>query len=300
MVDIILIMSNDLHVVATIKRQETVVLVYHLDNEQFFVFDDTTTMSEQMLYQIQGEIKENKFVFHNIISMLKQLSKTKYKELYDDALRRGYITSEGIAELKEPVKEEKIMTKEDDIAIAEKIEEEEITIVQPVEKIEEVEIAEVSLVEASELSTSVVGGLPSFAEIREYLDRYNFVKKNVVDRSDFHEYRNNKGEIKLFMKKSGFRKFIHAFGLSVQVVKREGRMYFDQTTKRQGIEYEVWARCTAPNGQFTEDVAICQQYEKNSNKSKHDILTTATTRAINRAISNLVAYGEVSAEEVMG
>jgi len=287
--------------IVTMKRDEKIeknILIYHPNTSQFFIIDDNMIMGEKLMMKVDGEIKGDKFIFRNIETLLKQAPDAKYKETYDEAIRRGWITGNGITMPKDRVKEEKIVNKDEDIAIAERIAEETNTNVEQVEKIHEGEIEEVSLVETNELSTSVVGGLPSFAEIKEYLDRYNYVKKTVVNRSDFHEYKSG-GKTKVFMKKSGFRKFIHAFGLSVQVVKRESRLYFDDKTKRQGIEYEVWARCTAPNGQFTEDVAICQQYEKNSNKSKHDILTTATTRAINRAISNLVAYGEVSAEEVM-
>ncbi len=134
---------------------------------------------------------------------------------------------------------------------------------------------------------SVDVGLPSQLEVLEYIKMYEFVKKNIVNESDYQKIGNKK-----FLKKSGFRKFIQAFKLSLEILEK------NETVGKLGIEYEVVARCTAPNGQFVDAVAICQAMEKNGNRSKHDTLTTAMTRAKSRAISDLVAFGEVSAEEV--
>ncbi len=128
--------------------------------------------------------------------------------------------------------------------------------------------------------------LPSEIEVLNYIKMYNFVKQNVVNESDYQKIGNKK-----FLKKSGFRKFIQAFKLSLEILEKT------LTDGELGIEYEVVARCTAPNGQFVDAVAICQQREKDGNRSKHDTLTTAMTRAKSRAISDLVAFGEVSAEE---
>ena len=73
-------------------------------------------------------------------------------------------------------------------------------------------------------------------------------------------------------------------------------------------------KCTAPNGRSTVGVGICSIYDKISNKdmsqpsnfmlrqrfsnAEHDIPSTAHTRAKNRAISDMIGAGEVSAEEM--
>ncbi|MCK5606378.1 hypothetical protein KAR91_31040 [Candidatus Pacearchaeota archaeon] len=136
-------------------------------------------------------------------------------------------------------------------------------------------------------SQLVVSGLPTEAQVLAYYEQYKFVKKAIIDKSDLQVI----GK-KSFLKKSGFRKFIQAFKLSLEILSKE------MTTGDLGIEYEVVARCTAPNGQFVDAVAICQQFEKAGKRTKHDTLTTAMTRAKSRAISDLVAFGEVSAEEI--
>ena len=47
-----------------------------------------------------------------------------------------------------------------------------------------------------------------------------------------------------------------------------------------------------------EDVGACSHDERVFNKPVHDLIGTATTRALNRATSNLVGLGELSAEEL--
>ncbi|GIW70273.1 MAG: hypothetical protein KatS3mg101_1020 [Patescibacteria group bacterium] len=78
----------------------------------------------------------------------------------------------------------------------------------------------------------------------------------------------------------------------------------------------VWhftCRAIAPNGRSAIGVGSCDAFEKAFKKngeyvdkfgrpanpnSIHNIRATAETRAFNRAVSNLVGGGEVSAEEV--
>jgi hypothetical protein len=67
-----------------------------------------------------------------------------------------------------------------------------------------------------------------------------------------------------------------------------------------GYVVRVKARATAPNGRKSEEIGDCETSEltkKNMEPTIHNIETKAATRAINRAISNLVGGGEVSAEE---
>jgi hypothetical protein len=103
-----------------------------------------------------------------------------------------------------------------------------------------------------------------------------------------------------FVKKSGWRKIARAFNLSVMVVSvRVERDENGLPTRAEAI-----ARAQAPNGQVSDADGYCSvdeprfAQERGRKKLENDLRATATTRAKNRAISDLVGMGEVSAEEV--
>lgn len=129
--------------------------------------------------------------------------------------------------------------------------------------------------------------LPSLAQIDEFIERYDYVKKKIIKQSDMHKI----GD-KPYIKKSGWRKFINAFGLSIELIKQETVYEADEWVS------QVIVRAHAPNGQYSDGVGVCEQNEKGFAKKKHDVVATAYTRAVNRAVSDLVAFGEVSYEEL--
>lgn len=112
-----------------------------------------------------------------------------------------------------------------------------------------------------------------------------------------------------FLKKSYWRKLGTFFNLTTRIIS--------ETHEKIGSTY-VWhftVEAIAPNGRTAIGTGSCDMFEKatydqqsKSYKNKwgkpatpnslHNIRTTAETRATNRAISNLVGGGEVSAEEV--
>lgn len=100
-----------------------------------------------------------------------------------------------------------------------------------------------------------------------------------------------------FKKKSAWRKLARHFGISVLVDPAD--------TQYQRFETGVWlatarAVAVAPWGQRFTDVGACGSDEQTGRRviTMADAIATAMTRAINRAISNLIAMGEVSAEEM--
>lgn len=104
---------------------------------------------------------------------------------------------------------------------------------------------------------------------------------------------------KKFVKKSGWRKIATAFDLDVQIVGEQverdgdGRILRAKTT----------ARATAPSGRSMDGDGYCTVDEFTGRRAanpklENDLRGTAATRAKNRAISDLVGMGEVSAEEV--
>jgi hypothetical protein len=63
--------------------------------------------------------------------------------------------------------------------------------------------------------------------------------------------------------------------------------------------YHFTYRALAPNGRFADAVGSASTTEKQYTHPHHDARTLAQTRAYNRLISNLIAGGEVSAEEMV-
>ena len=103
------------------------------------------------------------------------------------------------------------------------------------------------------------------------------------------------GEVKRFVKRSGWRKIGTWFGLDVYL----GRVELDRDEHGQLLRARVTARAVAPNGRTFEDIGACSHAERRFSKPEHDILSTAATRAINRATSDLVGMGSVSADEML-
>lgn len=100
---------------------------------------------------------------------------------------------------------------------------------------------------------------------------------------------------RVFKKKSAWRKLARHFAISVRVARTEHEFlsngHFIATIVAQAI---------GPWGQVSEDVGSCCTDEATGRRviTVADAIATASTRATNRAISNLIAMGEVSAEEI--
>lgn len=107
-----------------------------------------------------------------------------------------------------------------------------------------------------------------------------------------------------FRKKAYWRAVARAFNLSVEQVSESviGDAT-DTTAFKWG--YSAVYRAMAPNGAHADGDGTCMAREKYSERSRswaqatpHNVRSHAHTRAFNRAVSNLVGFGEVSAEEV--
>lgn len=118
-----------------------------------------------------------------------------------------------------------------------------------------------------------------------------------------------------FRKKSYWRAVAIAFSLRVECVRSE-LVHLDTDWG-----YDVVYRAIRPNGTYTDGDGGCMASEKLSykwdyvngkrqkteeidwvktkqNQTVHNVRSHAHTRAFNRAVSNCVGFGEVSAEEV--
>ena len=83
------------------------------------------------------------------------------------------------------------------------------------------------------------------------------------------------------------------FNLSLEL--REEKRAED---KNGVFTYKFVYRAKAPNKAFVDGTGTCSSNEKGLLKTEHNTRAIAETRAKNRAIADLVAFGEVSAEEV--
>jgi hypothetical protein len=105
-----------------------------------------------------------------------------------------------------------------------------------------------------------------------------------------------------FTTRSGFQKLAAAYGVSTEIVS------VDVTHEPEDDGTVMVARAVVraihPSGRHAEGDGACSQREKRfrkgDEKMDHSLPATAVTRATNRAVSNLVAFGTVSAEEAEG
>lgn len=120
--------------------------------------------------------------------------------------------------------------------------------------------------------------------------------RQILDEGDWQ----NAGRGEKFVKKSGWRKIAAWFDLSIELIRDEVNRDEEGRVERAC----VWARAVAPSGRFADGDGYCDVTEsrfadeRGRKKLENDLRGTATTRAVNRAISNLVGMGAVSAEEV--
>lgn len=115
--------------------------------------------------------------------------------------------------------------------------------------------------------------------------------------------RDENGNDRHFVKKSGWRKIATAFNLNVEIIHDE----VERDANGQAIRARVVARATAPQtGRYMDGDGYCAldekrfRDEKARTKVENDLRATAATRAKNRAIADLVGMGAISAEENEG
>jgi len=156
----------------------------------------------------------------------------------------------------------------------------------------------------------IVKPLVSPEQVREAVKRYEEIKRSILGDSDILYIGSDgkpceKGKaVSALVKRSGWRKIKLAFGISLEILEMKKEWGEDGEGK-----YYTWlvrARATAPNGIFCDSWGACTSRDPFFSK-KHgvridpresDIILKAQTVAYNRAISDLVGGGEVSAEEM--
>ena len=128
---------------------------------------------------------------------------------------------------------------------------------------------------------------PSLAEVTFLISRFKYVMDELIDESDIVEIRG-----KDHICKSGWRKCIRAFNISIELVSEEVFDKYDDTHAK------VIVRAILPTGQSVEGIGLKSYKDMYTEKNLHNLTSTAWTRAVNRAVSDLVGTGQVSFEEL--
>lgn len=168
-------------------------------------------------------------------------------------------------------------------------------------------------------ANSLVKPVENVEEVVGVYDQFEEIKEKLLDtNTDLTEIGGG-----VHVNKSGWRKIATAFNLSIETVST------DRKVEDGVVKFTVEAKAVAPNGKSVSGVAMCSSNESNHMESvenidnwdkddddilkvdgkwrrlkeprevnEHNIIATAETRAKNRAISDLVGGGEVSAEEI--
>ena len=84
------------------------------------------------------------------------------------------------------------------------------------------------------------------------------------------------------------------FNLTDEILDR--KFEYSDSGFIQSAYYEV--KIIAPNSRSTTGIGFCSAKEREFAHPDHDIRATAHTRAKNRGISDMIAGGEVTAEEI--
>jgi hypothetical protein len=118
--------------------------------------------------------------------------------------------------------------------------------------------------------------------------RFEALKAKLLTEDDYQTIAGKK-----YIKRSGFRKIAVYFGLSDRIIDQERIEREDES-----FLWRIVVEVEAPNGRISIGVGACDSRERNFAHLEHDVYAIAHTRAKSRAISDMVAGGAVSAEEM--
>jgi len=143
--------------------------------------------------------------------------------------------------------------------------------------------------------------LPSADQLEYNVRRYQSMQK-ILDKlmpdMIIEAGTNPDGSAKLFRRKGYWKAIAQGFSLSVELVTEQ------REEREHDFGYCVTYKATDPRtGRSADGDGACFATEKAQRRggiggTEHNVRAHAHTRATNRAISNLVAFGEVSAEEL--
>ncbi|MCE7698279.1 MAG: cell division protein ZapC [Methanobacterium paludis] len=135
--------------------------------------------------------------------------------------------------------------------------------------------------------------LESLDDVKNYKNFLEYLKSQILDESEYQEVTNKKGEIvNFFLKKSGYYKLKRAFGITIELID------WKYHVNDHGRLSWVWFHVRGFNGKEHLDAFGACDKSESGKSSSNDVFGTAHTRAMLRAISQLVDFGSVGAEEI--
>jgi len=161
------------------------------------------------------------------------------------------------------------------------------------------------------VKVEVVRPYLSVAEAQERFQQFQELKRGALSQEDLLYIGNTGAPVKnkklasnVYIKKSGWRKLAVLFNLNTEILHREKLWGQDEHG-----DYYVWlfhVRVTAPNGRYCDAEGACTSRDPFFAKrlggyitpNEANIILKAQTVAYNRAISDLIGGGELSAEEI--
>lgn len=136
----------------------------------------------------------------------------------------------------------------------------------------------------------------------EAFNQYQMLKTKLRGEGDFVQFTDRQGNVKEAPTKSWRSKLTRFFGISIEVINES-----IETLPDGSFIVKATARAIAPNGLYMEGDGACWSKTKNEFDYKgnpvdiyHNTRSHAITRAKNRAVLELIGFGEVSAEEIEG
>ena len=133
-------------------------------------------------------------------------------------------------------------------------------------------------------------------EARQVMEAYQSTCKAILTRDDVQRVGDRE-----FTTRSGFQKLAAAYGVSTEIVRVHVTHEKDEEDGQDVMIARAVVRAIHPSGRHAEGDGACssreKRFTKGDEKMDHSLPATAVTRATNRAGSNLIAFGTVSAEE---
>ena len=144
------------------------------------------------------------------------------------------------------------------------------------------------VMEGSQIHSAIVDTPLSVEDVKKKWTHLQEMRDAILDKSDVVKLQS-----KTYRLKSSYRKLAFIYNLTDTILKADKEMKGDKD-----FVWRFQVRVIAPNGRAAMGIGACDSTERKFAHPEHDVYAMAHTRAKNRAISDILGLGEVSAEEM--
>lgn len=156
----------------------------------------------------------------------------------------------------------------------------------------------VPITATEETEDTAIMPISSIKNLAAAVQAFNEIKSQILlqNKENYVETTDKRGQKKIFLKRSAWRQVQLAYHLSDEIAKEE---VLTDPNDPNVYGYKIWTRVFR-GSKSVIGVGMCWSNEPNKTfpHGRHDVYATAHTRSKNRAISDFVGSGEVSAEEM--